>query len=108
MSALPKLVLPLYELEVPSTGKKINFRPFTVKEEKSLLLAQQSQNVNNMASSLKEVIKSCTNGKARVEDLKTFDIEYIFCQLRGKSVGEIVSLYLKCDTCTDEKAIAKV
>lgn len=105
---LPKANFPSYEIEIPSTGKKSRFRPFVVKEEKALLLAQQSGNLDNMISTLKDIIKSCTNGKIKPEELTTFDLEYLFCQLRGKSVGEISTIFLKCDTCKDEKAIVKI
>jgi hypothetical protein len=106
--ALPINSTPVYNLTLPSTGKELKFRPFLIKEEKALLLAGQSEDAKVMVESLKQVIKSCIKDDIDVEDLATFDLEYLFTQIRAKSVGEIVELYLKCDTCEDEKAVAKV
>lgn len=106
MTALPKFVQPQYEIEIPSTGKKIFLRPFNVGEEKALLLAQQSENLDNMIATLKQVLTSCTSNKIKVDDLATFDLEYLFCQLRGKSVGEMIEMKVKCDVCKDENAVA--
>lgn len=106
--ALPMNTTPVYQLEIPSLGKKVNFRPFLVKEEKALLLAQQSEDPMVMLTSLKDVIKSCIKDDLDVDALATFDIEYVFTQLRAKSVGEIIDLSLKCDKCDDEKAVSKV
>ena len=110
--ALPMNSTPVYELVVPSTGQKVKYRPFLIKEEKTLLIAQQSEDPVVMINSLKQVIESCLavkgNEEVDVDQFATFDLEYIFCQLRAKSVGESIDLMLKCDTCTDEKAVAKV
>ena len=106
--ALPMNSTPVYNLDIPSTGKQIKFRPFLIKEEKSLLVAQQSEDASVMVDTLKEVVRSCVKDDIDVNNLATFDLEYIFTQIRAKSVGEIVDLYLKCDTCEDEKAVAKV
>jgi ribosomal protein L44E len=106
--ALPINSTPVYNLTVPSTGKKVNYRPFLIKEEKALMLAQQSEDTKVMIESLKNVIKDCIKDPIDVQSLATFDIEYIFTQIRAKSVGEIVELTLKCDTCEDEKAVAAV
>lgn len=106
--ALPINSTPVYNLKLPSTGKELKFRPFLIKEEKALLLANQSEDAKVMIESLKQVIKSCVKDEIDVDSLATFDLEYLFTQIRAKSVGEIVELYLKCDTCTDEKAVAKV
>jgi hypothetical protein len=106
--ALPINSTPVYNLTVPSTGKKVNYRPFLIKEEKALMLAQQSEDTKVMIESLKNVIKDCIKDPIDVDALATFDIEYIFTQIRAKSVGEIVDLMLKCDTCEDEKAVAQV
>ena len=105
--ALPMNTTPVYTLAVPSTGKELKFRPFLIKEEKTLLIAQQSEDPIVMVESLKEVIQSCVKD-IDVNDLATFDLEYIFTQIRSKSVGEIIELMMLCDTCTDEKAVAKV
>lgn len=99
---------PVYTLTVPSSGKQLKFRPFLIKEEKTLLIAQQSEDPIVMVESLKEVIQSCIKDEVDVNELATFDLEYIFTQIRSKSVGEIIELMMLCDTCTDDKAVAKV
>lgn len=99
---------PVYTLTVPSSGKQLKFRPFLIKEEKTLLIAQQSEDPIVMVESLKEVIQSCIKDEIDVNELATFDLEYIFTQIRSKSVGEIIELTMLCDTCTDDKAVAKV
>ena len=101
---LPMASTPRYKLTIPSTGKSVTYRPFLVKEEKALLIAQQSEDPDTMISTLKSVIESCVQDEIKVNDLAIFDIEYIFTQLRAKSVGENVSLILKCDDCDSEKA----
>jgi hypothetical protein len=110
--ALPINSTPIYNLTVPSSGKQIKYRPFLIKDEKALLIAQQSEDSTVMIDSLKQVIRSCTQfenqDQINVNDLATFDLEYVFTQIRAKSVGEIVELNLLCDTCTDEKAVTKV
>ena len=106
--ALPMNTTPLYKLTVPSTGQEVEYRPFLIKEEKALLIAQQSEDVGVMLGSIKEVIKACIKQDINVDSLATFDIEYIFIQLRSKSVGEIIDLTLACDTCEDDKAVATV
>jgi hypothetical protein len=106
--ALPVLNAPIYELTIPSTKQKVKFRPFLVKEEKSLLIAQQSENQQTMLDTLKNVISSCTFGKVNTDTLALFDIEYIFVQLRAKSVGEISELIFSCLECNDPKAKMKV
>lgn len=106
--ALPMNSTPVYTLTVPSTNKKLKFRPFLIKEEKTLLIAQQSEDATVMVESLKEVIQACIKDDVDVNGLATFDLEYIFTQIRSKSVGEIIELMMLCDTCTDEKAVAKV
>ena len=95
--ALPLQNTPTYNLTIPSTGKTVRFRPFLIKEEKSLLIAQQSEDLMIMIDTLKNVIKECTLDKIDVDKLATFDIEYIFTQIRAKSVGETVDLIVQCD-----------
>ena len=86
--ALPKINTPIYELEIPSTGKKIRYRPFLVKEEKVLIIAMESEDPKQIASAVKDVISSCILSRGiKVESLSTFDIEYLFLNIRGKSVG---------------------
>jgi hypothetical protein len=95
--ALPIMATPTYSLVIPSSGVSVKYRPFLVKEEKALLIAQQSEDINVMVDSLKGVIKSCVMDKIDVDKLAIFDIEYIFTQIRAKSVGEIVELLFPCD-----------
>ena len=94
---LPKIATPTYELVIPSTKKKIKYRPFLVKEEKVLIIAMESEDSSTIANAVKEVISSCiiTRG-VKVEELSTFDIEYLFLNIRGKSVGEEVEVLITC------------
>ena len=90
---LPKIATPTYELELPSTKQTINYRPFLVKEEKLLVLALESEDSKQITNAIKAVIKSCVLTKGiKVENLPTFDIEYLFLNIRGKSVGEEVEV----------------
>jgi hypothetical protein len=94
---LPKIATPTYELELPSTGKTIKYRPFLVKEEKVLILALESQDVKQITLAIKQVLKDCIQTRGvKVEDLPSFDIEYIFLNVRGKSVGESIDLIITC------------
>ena len=94
---LPKIATPTYELELPSTGKTIKYRPFLVKEEKILILALESQNAKEITLAIKQVLKDCIQTRGiKVEDLPSFDIEYIFLNVRGKSVGESIDLIITC------------
>ena len=94
---LPKLSVPTYELELPSTGQKIKYRPFLVKEEKILLLAMESEDEKQMIDAVKTILKNCIQtAKIKVEDLALFDIEYLFLNIRGKSVGEQIELTATC------------
>jgi len=94
---LPKISTPTYELEIPSTGKNIKYRPFLVREEKVLIVAMESEDTRSIANAVKDVIKNCiiTRG-VKVEELSTFDIEYLFLNIRGKSVGEEVEVLVTC------------
>tara|TARA_Y100000766_G_scaffold284062_1_gene301417 strand:+ start:244 stop:960 length:717 start_codon:yes stop_codon:yes gene_type:complete len=94
---LPKISAPSYELVIPSSKKKIKYRPFLVKEEKVLILALESQDTKQIANAVKDVISHCilTRG-IKVEKLSTFDIEYLFLNIRGKSVGEEVEIMITC------------
>jgi len=92
---LPKIATPTYELELPSTKQTIKFRPFLVKEEKLLVLALESEDTKNITTAIKTVIKNCISTRGiKVESLPTFDIEYLFLNIRGKSVGEEVEVNL--------------
>ena len=94
---LPKISTPVHELELPSTGQTIKYRPFLVREEKLLILALESEDPKQITTAIKQVIKSCIQTKGvKVESLPTFDIEYLFLNIRGKSVGEEVELQLIC------------
>lgn len=94
---LPSISTPTYELVLPSSGKKIKYRPFLVKEEKILIIALESQDTKEITNAIKQVLKDCILTKGvKVEDLPTFDIEYIFLNVRGKSVGENIDLIITC------------
>jgi hypothetical protein len=94
---LPKIATPTYELELPSSGKSIKYRPFLVKEEKVLILALESQDVKQITLAIKSVLKDCILTKGiKVEDLPSFDIEYIFLNIRAKSVSESIELIVTC------------
>ena len=94
---LPKIATPTYELELPSTGKTISYRPFLVKEEKVLVIALESEDNKQITTAIKAVLKSCILTKGlKVENLPTFDIEYLFLNIRGKSVGEELEVNIIC------------
>ena len=97
--------LPTYELEVPSTKKKIKFRPFLVKEEKVLLMALESENDVNIRNAVQQLLKSCITSRIKIENLANFDLEYIFLNIRAVSVGEIVEINVTCQD--DEKTQVK-
>jgi len=94
--ALPKLTTPTYELEVPSTDEKIKYRPFLVKEEKILLIAMESGEQESIITAIKDIVTECTFGKVDLGSIPMFDVEYIFLQIRSKSVGEVSTLRLLC------------
>ena len=99
---LPKIATPTYELELPSTEQPVNYRPFLVKEEKLLVLALESEDTKQITTAIKAVLKSCVLTKGiKVEHLPTFDIEYLFLHIRGKSVGEEIEVNITCPD--DEK-----
>ena len=94
---LPKIATPTYELELPSTGKTIKYRPFLVKEEKLLVLALESDDSKEITNAIKAVLKDCIQTRGvKVETLPTFDIEYLFLNIRGKSVGEDIEVSVLC------------
>lgn len=95
--ALPMMSTPTYTMVVPSSGETVKFRPFLVKEEKALLIAQQSEDMVTMVETIRGVIKSCLIDKINVDKLAMFDLEYMFMIIRGKSVGETVDLVFPCD-----------
>ena len=104
--ALPKLNTPTYELEVPSTDEKIKFRPFLVKEEKILLMAMESKDNAQIINAVKDIVSSCTFEKLNVATMPMFDMEYIFLNIRAKSVGEVSKLKILCPD--DKKTYASV
>jgi len=94
---LPKIATPSYELELPSSGKTIKYRPFLVKEEKVLVIAMESEDTKQITNAIKAVLKSCVQTKGiKIESLPTFDIEYLFLNIRGKSVGEELEVNVIC------------
>ena len=104
---LPKIATPTYELELPSTEKSVRYRPFLVKEEKVLVIALESEDPKQITTAIKTVIKNCILTKGiKVEALPTFDIEYLFLNIRGKSVGEVIEVNVVCPD--DETTPAKV
>lgn len=105
--ALPKLNTPTYELELPSTKEKIKYRPFLVKEQKVLMMAQETGETKDTLLSVCEIIKSCTFGKIdKPEEMTSFDLEYVFLQIRGKSVGETMKINVLCPD--DKKTYAPI
>ena len=94
--ALPKLGYPTYELELPSTGKTIKYRPFLVKEEKVLLLALDSKDEKQVINAVKDLIKNCVTTRIKVDTLPSFDLEYLFLKIRGASIGETIILTVTC------------
>ena len=94
---LPKIATPTYELELPSSGKTIKYRPFLVKEEKVLVIAMESEDTKQITNAIKAVLKNCIQTKGvKVETLPTFDIEFLFLNIRGKSVGEDLEVNIVC------------
>jgi hypothetical protein len=92
---LPTIATPTYELELPSTGRKVKYRPFLVKEEKLLVLALESEDTKQISNAIKTVLKSCVQTKGvKIDILPTFDIEYLFLNIRAKSVGEVIEVNL--------------
>ena len=106
---LPKIAAPTYELELPSTGETIEYRPFLVKEEKLLIIALESEDMKQITNGIKNVLRNCilTSG-IKVQDLPTFDIEYLFFNVRGKSVGESIEVNLICPDDGETEVKAKI
>ena len=94
--ALPKLTTPTYELELPSTDEKVKYRPFLVKEEKILMMAMESKSSADITQAVKDIVNECTFNKIDISSMPMFDVEYIFLQIRSKSVGEVSKLKLLC------------
>ena len=94
--ALPKLNTPTYELEIPSTDEKIKFRPFLVKEEKVLMMALETKYNAQIVNAVKDIVSECTYNKLNINTMPMFDVEYIFLQIRSKSVGEVSKVKILC------------
>ena len=106
---LPNISTPTYELTIPSSGKTINYRPFLVKEEKILIIAMESQSDKEITRAVKNVLASCILTKGiKLDDLSTFDIEYLFLNIRGKSVGETVEVLVTCPDDNETKVPVQV
>ena len=99
---LPTIAVPEYTLIIPSTKKEVKYRPFLVKEEKILLLAMESEKTEEIIEATKTIINNCVYGDINVEEMPTFDVEYIFLQLRGKAKGEVLDLKYNCPKCKQE------
>ena len=97
--ALPKLGVPQYELTLPSTGKTVKYRPFLVKEEKVLLLAMESEDEKQVIDAVKNVLKSCVISRIKIDQLPSFDLEYLFLKIRAAAIGEMIEMTV---TCTDD------
>jgi hypothetical protein len=106
---LPKIATPTYELELPSTGETVQYRPFLVKEEKVLVIALESEDAKQITNAIKTVIKNCILTKGiKVEALPTFDIEYLFLNIRGKSVGEEIEVNIICPDDEETNVAVKI
>ena len=93
---LPEIVTPVYDLVVPSTKKKIKYRPFLVKEQKILIIAMESQDEVQILDAIKNILKSCISSRIKIDDLALFDIEYLFLQIRARSISEELKLKVTC------------
>jgi len=106
--ALPKLGYPTYELELPSTGKTVKFRPFLVKEEKVLLIALESNDEKQVISAVKDLLKNCVISRIKIDSLPSFDLEYLFLKIRASSIGETISLTVTCLDDNETQAEAQI
>jgi len=95
--ALPKINAPKYRMTIPSTGKEVNFRPYLVREEKILMVALESGDEKQMSTAITDIVEACTFGELNIHNLALFDIEYMFSQLRAKSVGERTKVMVPCE-----------
>ena len=106
---LPTIVTPSYELNLPSNGKKIKYRPFLVKEEKILILAIESNSMKDISRAIKDVLKNCILTKSvKIDELPTFDIEYLFLNIRSRSIGESIDLVITCPDDGETKVNAQI
>ena len=106
---LPTIVTPTFELNLPSNGKKIKYRPFLVKEEKILILAIESNSMKDISRAIKDVLKNCILTKSvKIDELPTFDIEYLFLNIRSRSIGESIDLVITCPDDGETKVNAQI
>ena len=103
--ALPKLGVPQHELSLPSTGKKVKYRPFLVKEEKILLLALESGDEKEVATAVKNTLRACILSRVKVDDLPSFDLEYLFLKIRAAAVGEVIEMTVTCNDDNETQAL---
>jgi len=106
--ALPRIDVPIYELVIPSTDEKIKFRPFLVKEEKILLIAMESGEPDEMIQAVKNIVDECTFNKLKLGEMPMFDVEYLFLNIRSKSVGEVSKLKVLCQDDMETYAIVEI
>ena len=106
--ALPRIDVPIYELVIPSTDEKIKFRPFLVKEEKILLIAMESGKPEEMIQAVKDIVDECTYNKLKLGEMPMFDVEYLFLNIRSKSVGEVSKLKVLCQDDMETYAIVEI
>ena len=106
--ALPKLGYPTYELELPSTGKTVKFRPFLVKEEKVLLMALESEDEKQVIGAVKDLLKNCVISRIKIDSLPSFDLEYLFLKIRAASIGETISVTVTCLDDNETQAEAQI
>ena len=106
--ALPKLGYPTYELELPSTGKTVKYRPFLVKEEKVLLLALESKDEKQVIGAVKDLLKNCVISRIKVDQLPSFDLEYLFLKIRAASIGEMINMTVTCLDDNETQAEAQI
>ena len=106
--ALPQLATAKYELTLPSTGEKVEYRPFLVKEEKILMIAQSTGGQKDILLAVEQIIDACTFGKLNVKTLPMFDLEYVFLQLRSKSVGAETEVQVACPDDRETKVPVKI
>ena len=106
--ALPRIDTPTYQIKLPSTGQIINYRPFLVKEQKIIMMAQETEDEEQMLRAMSDLVTSCTFNQVDVNNLPMYDVEYLFLRIRGKSVGETVDLNLICPDDGKTKAPTKL
>ena len=106
--ALPKLDIPNYTLELPSTGEEITYRPFLVKEQKTLMILQESEDQRDIMNGMKSLVDGCTYGKLNLSEMPVFDFEYVFLKIRCKSVGETAELSILCPDDEETRVSVKI